>query len=133
MLMKICARCGNKVMYNKRCTCPNERHKLYNSERRDKEKNIFYHSIQWRAIVDEVKARANGLDEYKLSQGCLEKGNTVHHIYTVEERPDLKLSIENLIFVSTRTHNQIHAEYSKSQEKKKELQSRLMEIIIPKT
>lgn len=76
-----------------------------------------------------VKARANGLDEYLLSQGRLAKGNTVHHIYTIDERPDLKLSVANLIYVSSRTHNQIHAEYSKSYERKKNLQMELQTVI----
>ncbi len=128
MLLKICAKCGNKLPHNERCPCQSERHKLYNAERRDKEKDTFYRSRQWRAIVEQVKARANGLDEYKLSQGYLEKGNTVHHIYTVEERPDLKLSVWNLIYISTKTHNFFHSEYKRSDESKDDLQKKLIKI-----
>lgn len=133
ILMKICGKCGNKLPHNDRCHCQNERHKLYNAERRDKEKNTFYHSRQWKSTVEKVKARANGLDEYALSKGYLEKGNTVHHIYTIDERPDLKLSTDNLIYVSAKTHNQIHAVYSENQEKKTALQSDLKRIAETKT
>ena len=128
MLMKICAVCGKKLRHDERCPCQNERHKIYNAERRDKEKNTFYHSRQWTMAVEKVKARANGLDEYALAQGRLEKGNTVHHIYTVEERPDLKLSLENLIYVSAKTHNFFHAEYRRNNESRIELQKELWKI-----
>ena len=76
-----------------------------------------------------VKARAKGLDEYALSQGYLEVGNTVHHIYPLEERPDLKLSLKNLIFVSSRSHNVIHREYSKGADSKKQMQKKLFQIV----
>lgn len=128
MLMKICGKCGKKLLQNRRCPCQNERHKLYNSARRDKEKNTFYHSKQWREIAEQVKARANGLDEYFLAQGILEKGSTVHHIYTLDERPDLKLSTDNLIYVSAKTHNWIHAEYVRSDAARVELQKELLKI-----
>lgn len=128
MLMRICGKCGNKLPHNKRCPCQNARHKFYNANRRDKDKNIFYHSRQWKAIVEQVKARANGLDEYTLAQGYLEKGNTVHHIYTIDERPDLKLSVENLIYVSAKTHNFFHAEYKRSNAARIELQKELLKI-----
>ena len=123
MLMKVCNKCGRRIPHNERCPCQKTRHKLYNSKRRDKEKNNFYHSQQWKSVVAQVKARANGLDEYALAQGYLERGSVVHHIYPIDERPDLKLAIENLIYVSAQNHNRIHAEYSKSDERKKELQS----------
>ena len=53
-------------------------------------------------------------------------GSVVHHIHPVGERPDLRLSIGNLIYVSARTHKAIHDAYDKSPEAKKEMQSRLL-------
>ena len=129
MLMKICNKCGKILPHNERCACQTERHKLYNAGRRDKDKNNFYHSRQWAAVVTAVKARSLGLDEYALAQGYLEKGNTVHHIYTIDERPDLKLSLDNLIYVSSKNHNRIHAEYAQDDDAKKKLQSELQKII----
>lgn len=129
MLMKICTKCGKRLPKGKKCSCTTSRHKMYNKTVRDKEKNEFYHSAQWRSIVGLVKARANGLDEYALSLGMILKGNTVHHIYTVDERPDLKLSVDNLIYVSAKIHNQLHAEYNESPERKRDLQIKLLKII----
>ena len=133
MLMKICAKCGRKLPQGTRCICSKqrekERHKIYNAERRDQEKNKFYHSKDWEVLVALVKARANGLDEYALSQGYFEIGNTVHHIYTIEERPDLKTSADNLILVSARNHNRIHKEYERDVTAKKILQAKLYGII----
>lgn len=130
MLKKICRKCGRTLPQGEQCHCRNERHKLYNKTVRDKSKNDFYHSKEWAAVVEKVKARANGLDEYALSIGQLIKGNTVHHIYPIDERPDLRLSIDNLIYVSPRSHGYIHGEYAKSPGKKEALQSELKAIAI---
>lgn len=130
MLMKICAKCGRKLPQGAKCICQNDRHKIYNAERRDQEKNSFYHSAAWNRLVAMVKARANGLDEYALSQGNLEIGNTVHHIFTIDERPDLKLSLDNLIYLSAKNHNIIHREYNKDAVSKKNLQAKLQRIIV---
>lgn len=129
MLMKICKQCGKKLKQGVQCNCNKNRHTLYNQNVRDKNKNSFYHSLEWKALTAFIKARANGLDEYALSLGMIMKGNTVHHIYTIDEKPELKLSADNLIYVSSKTHNQIHHEYKQSLEKKKELQSELMTIV----
>ena len=83
----------------------------------------------WRKIVSQVKARAKGLDEYQLLiNGAIVFGTIAHHIYTVDERPDLKTSLENLIFVSSGTHNFIHGEYDRDAESKKAMQKILFEI-----
>lgn len=83
----------------------------------------------WKKIVQTVKARANGLDEYQMKvNGRIEVGTVVHHIYTLDERPDLKFSLSNLILVSARTHNQIHAEYERDSESKIQLQKILSQI-----
>lgn len=129
MLMKICAKCGKKNQQGVKCSCSKDRHKIYNASRRDKERNKFYHSAVWEKLVAVVKARSNGLDELSLSQGRLEVGNTVHHIYTVEERPDLKTSIENLIYLTAANHNRVHKIYNCDETSKKILQARLYGII----
>lgn len=128
MLMKLC-KCGRRVEQGQVCPCQKDRHKIYDKTSRDKQKKKYYGSSNWKKIVQTIKARANGLDEYQLSvKGIIEKGTTVHHIYTVEERPDLKNSLENLILLSARTHNMIHAEYERDAESKKAMQKILLEI-----
>lgn len=125
--MKFC-RCGRKIKQCEQCSC---RHSFYDSHCRDKNKINFYNSLQWKKIVEVVKARANGLDEYQLAvNGAIVVGNTVHHIYTTDDRPDLKTTLNNLILVSAQTHNMIHAEYKRSLESKKAMQKKLCEIRI---
>ena len=85
--------------------------------------------MTWKKIVEKVKVRANGLDEYQLAvNGVIVIGTTVHHIYTTDERPDLKTNLSNLIFVSAQTHNMIHAEYKRDGESKSAMQRRLLNI-----
>ena len=129
MLMKICAKCGKKLIQGVRCSCQNERHKEYNKHCRDNKKNNFYRQTVWTALVKMVKARANGLDELSLSEGKFEEGNTVHHIYPIEERPDLKTSLDNLIYLSAKNHNRVHKIYNRDETSKKILQARLYGII----
>ena len=125
MLMKLC-KCGRRIPQGQECPC---RHSLYDKQSRDKKKKKFYGSTTWKKIIEAVKVRANGLDEYQLAvKGVIEIGTTVHHIYTTEERPDLKTALENLILVSPRTHNMIHTEYNRDAESKSAMQKKLWSI-----
>jgi hypothetical protein len=132
MLMKICANCGKKLKQGESCICQKERHKMYNAVQRDKDKNKFYHSGTWEKLVEVVKARANGLDELALAEGYFVQGNTVHHIYTIDERPDLKTSVDNLIYLSAANHNRIHKAYNRDAVTKRIVQAQLLGIIKPK-
>lgn len=128
MLIKLC-RCGRRIPQGEICECRKQRHKIYDAEQRDKDKKKFYSSKQWRKTVETVKARAQGLDEYLLAvKGIIVVGNTVHHIYPIDERPDLKLSLENLIYVSAATHNQIHAEYDRDSASRQAMQKLLWQL-----
>ena len=128
MLKKICEHCGRTINQGTACPCGMNRHKLYDETRRDKAKSAFYKSTTWRRVAEYTKARANGLDEYLLAEGRLCKGNTAHHIYTVDERPDLKLSLDNLIYLSGSTHNMVHNEYDKGKETRQAMQRKLLTI-----
>lgn len=126
MLMRIC-KCGRRIPQGQVCSCQKQRHKVYDDSRRDKEKQEFYSSTEWKKVASAVKTRANGLDEYLIATGIIELGSMCHHIYSIEERPDLKTDLNNLIYVSARTHNKIHAEYSKGEAEKKAMQKILSE------
>ena len=125
MLTRICPSCGRPVQQGEACPCQAKRHKAYDRERRDKDRAKFYHSREWRAVVAAVRARAGYADELAKASGRLVPGSVVHHIHPVGERPDLRLSLGNLIYVSARTHKAIHDAYDKSPQTKKEMQSRL--------
>ena len=128
MLTRICTACGRIVPQGERCLCQTARHKEYDRGRRDRDKARFYHSREWQAVAAAVRARAGYADEVAKASGRLVPGAIVHHIYPVDERPDLRLSLENLIFVSARTHKEIHDAYSKNPRAKKEMQARLIAI-----
>ena len=128
MLQRICTHCGRIISQGAACPCGINRHKEYDELQRDKIKSKFYKSRAWRLFAESVKARANGLDEYLLSKGQVVKGSIAHHIHTIEERPELKLSLGNLIYVSSATHNQIHNEYDKDAVSRKKMQAELQAI-----
>ena len=125
MLIKICS-CGRKLRQGEVCTC---RHKIYDKSQRNQRENKFYRSAAWLNVRQVAIARANGLDEYVLKyEQKIIKGNLVHHIFELKERPELKLSLDNLILVSSRTHNKIHAEYDKSLADRLAMQTKLKAI-----
>ena len=129
MLKKICNKCGRMIEQGKQCECQKSRHKQYNQTRRNQPANKFYHSISWERVRQAVESRANGLDEYALMyEKRITAGSIAHHIIEIEERPDLKLRMENIIYVSRETHNRIHAAYKRGGKEKLEMQQRQMKI-----
>ena len=96
MLMTICSACGRKLAQGVTCPCVSLRHRQYNNEKRDQKKNKFYHSLAWRKIVEKIKIMAHGADELVMAESKqYQAGNIVHHIYTLEEKPDKALDINN--------------------------------------
>ena len=127
--MRICERCGKKITQGKICTCDKQRHKIYNELYRDRVKNTFYHSLEWSKVSKIAKERANGLDEYALEyEQRIIPGNLTHHIFELSDRADLSLSMDNLIYVSTKTHAMIHAAYNRDEKTKIEMQRKLIAI-----
>ncbi len=102
------------------------RQKFYDQKKRNKESKTFYNSIRWRAVRDEVMTAAYGLDEVEFAAGRGVKGELIHHIYPLRERPDLALDPSNLICVSTETHARIHQKYMTR--KKAEVQYMLLKL-----
>lgn len=129
MLMRICARCGRKVPQGEKCPCSKQRHQAYDREHRDREKAEFYSSWAWKSVARAARARAGYADEYLLAkEGRLGKGGIIHHIQPIDERPERRLDMGNLICVSYATHEYIHQEYAAGKERKKEMQRILFEI-----
>ena len=133
MLMKICPRCGKHITAGSSCSCKTKRVKeerrRYDKKRRDPRRRELYHSRMWEQVRQTVKARAHGLDEVMWSQGKIEPGTTAHHIIPVEDRPDLKFDLLNLVWISAHTHKNIHREYRKSRSAKEAAQRRLRAIV----
>ena len=130
MLNRLCAVCGRTVQQGQRCECQKKRHKAYDREHRDKDKAAFYHSLAWAKLRNQIKMRACGCDEYVRETDCrLIPGAIAHHIYPLDEFPELKLKASNLIYVSAKTHEMIHAAYDKGGQYKSAMQGNLLAIV----
>jgi len=127
MLARICSACGKLVPQGGKCPCRANRHAEYDHACRNKEKAAFYGSASWKRISDAARKRAGFTDEYvRWKTGMLMPGSVVHHIRTIDERPDLALDLDNLVCVSSRTHSMIHDAYKS--DKKKEMQGELLAL-----
>lgn len=88
----------------------------------------FYHSKAWSNLSKLVRDRFNGLDLYQLKvNGVMVESKQVHHIIPINENPDLKFSLENLIPLSIETHMYIEKLYKTS--KRKKIQKLLLELV----
>lgn len=129
MLNRLCAVCGRTVQQGQRCECQKKRHKAYDREHRDKDKALFYHSKSWARLREQAKVRANGCDEYiRYITKTLTPGVIAHHIFPIDERPELRLRSDNIVFVSARTHEMIHAAYDKGGDDKLRMQAALRAV-----
>ncbi|WP_302297009.1 hypothetical protein [Mitsuokella multacida] len=133
MLMRICSICGRQVKAGETCPCVKDRQKEYDRDNRNKASASFYHSRQWHLLQLAVKSRAQFLDEYAMYyEKHMMAGRIAHHIIPVDERPDLALNPQNLIYVSDKTHKMIHDEYRKGAKEKSTMQAKLARIRINK-
>lgn len=125
VLNKICPYCGKLIRQDESHTC---RHKSYN-QTREPDMTRFYTSRQWESARAYCKARALGADEYIMATtGRIEPGSIAHHIVPVRENPKLRLDLNNLIFISSKTHDMIHAAYSRAGDEKAAMITKLQEI-----
>ncbi|WP_363549572.1 HNH endonuclease signature motif containing protein [Caldifermentibacillus hisashii] len=73
-----------------------------------KKTNPFYKSQKWIRKRELILKR----DEYKCREckryGKTSPATTVHHVIPLDQRPDLKLNINNLISLCDKCHNQMH-------------------------
>lgn len=108
MLTKICSKCGKFYPASGSC-CEKKRHKEYDLYRRDKESAAVYRSKEWSILTVQCKERCNGIDLYILmTEGRIVPGQLCHHIYELDEAPDRRFDINNLLYVSVKSHAAIH-------------------------
>ncbi len=135
MLKKIC-KCG-KVIDQRISMCDEcmikhkeakkESNRVYNSHNRDKDLDTFYHSDEWEDIRECILSKYKYLDLYDyFINKKITLANTVHHIVEIKDDYNLRLSEENLIPLSAKTHSKIHKLYRKDKEK---TQTMLREIL----
>nr|DAJ91744.1 MAG TPA: NinG protein [Caudoviricetes sp.] len=137
MLFKLCPYCGIKVPQSQEdCDnkCKEKRNKLRNKEydlyNRDKENTKIYRSKQWIKLTQQCKSKFNGLDIYQLYKyNKIIHGELSHHIKEVKEDKNRVYDISNLIYLSNKSHAEIHTAYKKSKEDKLAMQAYLFKIV----
>ena len=124
MIYRRCPHCNGRVLLGEKCGCGFKRE--YSSPEGTR---VWYHTARWTKLRALVMAKYNGIDQYALSQGRLERADTVHHIIPAEDDPAMFWMIGNLIPVSRRSHDEIHSIYRKDNLHKNELQHKLKLLI----
>ena len=131
-LMKLCSKCGRSIPVNKKCTCGKyrESNREYDTRKRDKKAYAVYHDRRWPRLIQFVRRLSGGRDLaafYIFHR--LDNGTIVHHIETVQDRPDLAFDVNNLIWVGRKSHDAIHRVYRGSESEKARMQNALKECV----
>ena len=129
MLTKICPRCGRKLEASEICACSKKRHREYDRFHRNQDSYAAYHNNQWTRLTEQCKRLAGGLDQYAYHiKHELKHGTLSHHIIPVEDDPAQRFNPDNLIYISDKSHAEIHRIYDQSVDAKHRLQIQLFGI-----
>ena len=113
MIYKRCPLCHRRIPTGTNCGCYEQRRKAHGAL---PEINSFYNTELWRICKEKAKRKTFGLDPISLLCECrLEYGQTVHHILPLEECPERKADISNLIYITESHHRAIHEAYKTNQ------------------
>ncbi|MFS1519692.1 HNH endonuclease [Bacillus sp. SCS-151] len=108
-MLKLC-RCGNPIDISlSRCTScegkQEERHKLYDKYRRDKEADAFYKSKGWERVRLQARSRDKNLCQHCLKAKRIKVADMVDHIIPIKINWKLKLVLSNLQCLCNSCHN----------------------------
>ncbi|WP_108070770.1 HNH endonuclease [Heyndrickxia sporothermodurans] len=78
----------------------------------------FYKCKEWRSLRLEALERDNYECQQCKRKGKYTRGQNVHHLREVKDRPDLALTLENLETVCIPCHNAIHDKRLKNDKRK---------------
>ena len=99
------------------------------AENRERHKEAFYNSSEWKAARARALARDTGIDIYSyITEGKVVPADTVHHIIELMEDYSRRCDLDNLISISEATHSMISKAY-KDERKKAQMQHTLRECI----
>lgn len=119
MIFSKCS-CGKRIPQGSKCDCKKERYKDYDKNVRsigeNKKYNSFYHSKEWIKLSNYIKIKYKGLCLMCLiNYKQIVAYDVVHHIDTIKEHWDKRLSEDNLIPLCHHCHNGIHRSYNEKQ------------------
>lgn len=101
---------------------------------RYKESNPFYHSDEWKKVRAAALERDAGMccdcmDKFRAGYGRKPRRATmVHHLQSIEERPDLALDLANLRSLCDACHNKKHPEKGRRQAEPKRTRMRVIKV-----
>lgn len=72
--------------------------------------SVFYKSSIWLHKREEILLRDNNECQICKAKGKYHKGECVHHIKHLKDRPDLALVDSNLVSLCYTCHNKVHPE-----------------------
>lgn len=75
------------------------------------QEEAFYKSWTWQMKRLEILERDNNECQRCKKKGRVSKGEVVHHIKELKDRPDLGVTDENLVTVCYQCHNIIHERF----------------------
>lgn len=136
MITKQCSFCGKWIPVDQTCSCRaavmkkrnRERHKDYDTHRRDREAASFYQSREWKDKRKAVLNLDQGIDVYMyMTDGIIIPADTVHHIVPLRDDWSKRLDRDNLMSVASSTHGRIEDEYKRLG--KHEMERRLTEML----
>ena len=81
-----------------------ERHKIYDTHKRDKVTSKFYQSIAWQKARQSAMMRCYGLCQDCLANGVIMKADIVHHIKPLRDYPELATVQDNLKPLCNKCH-----------------------------
>lgn len=70
--------------------------------------NDFYKSTKWKVKRERILKRDDYMCKECKRYGKTTGATTVHHIYPLEERPEIKLNNNNLISLCSKCHDKMH-------------------------
>jgi 5-methylcytosine-specific restriction enzyme A len=113
MLTKLCSKCGRLMEFGS-AMCPAcqakaaERHKMYDSNVRDKRSASFYASTQWMMLRNLIMSRAGYQCALCKAHGRLTPATEVHHIVPIRVDWSKRLDAGNCIPVCHSCHMEAH-------------------------
>ena len=110
MIFKRCPRCNARVKTGEACGCVRRDERVLTSL------ELQYKTARWARLRKHIISLYDGLDPYALSKGRIEKGDYVHHIIPAKDDPSLFWTVSNLIPLSRRSHDEVHAAYHKDKD-----------------
>ncbi|CAI3193145.1 HNH endonuclease [Clostridium neonatale] len=68
----------------------------------------FYKSTKWKTKRERILKRDDYMCKECKRYGKTTGATTVHHVYPLEERPELKINNNNLISLCSKCHDKMH-------------------------